>query len=250
MPPSPSALPAAAASGTTRTPRTTPARPAFSSSAARLARENWLRVLVHVGSLVPLALLLWDGAHNHLTVNPVQAIEDRTGIDALVWLALSLVCTPLNRLLGSRQVLLVRRPLGLYAFFYTTLHVLAFVVLDYGLDYQQILRLIVEKRYLLVGTPAFLLLIPLALTSTMGWRRRMGRRWVVLHQLVYPAAVLSVLHYVLLVKADIRDPLMYTVIFAALLALRIPPVRHAIGQIRTRYLLARRPATARARSSR
>ncbi|MGH2369132.1 MAG: sulfite oxidase heme-binding subunit YedZ, partial [Chloroflexota bacterium] len=197
-----------------------------------------LRLLTHLGALVPFALLLWDGAHNNLTVNPIQEITFRTGKTALVLLILSLACTPINRVLGIKQVIPLRRPLGLYAFFYASLHLLTFAVVDYGLDWDLIQQAIVEKRYILAGFAAFLLLTPLAITSTKGWMRRLGKRWTVLHRLVYLAAPLVVLHFIWLVKGDIREPLLYGAGVAGLFALRAPPVRRALTSLR--YRLTRR----------
>jgi methionine sulfoxide reductase heme-binding subunit len=193
-----------------------------------------LQILVHIACLVPFALLIWDGLHNDLTANPIQEITHRTGKTALILLVLSLLCTPVNVLLGIKQVLPLRRPLGLYAFFYVCLHLLIFSVLDYGLDWQLIQEAVVEKRYVLVGFAAFLLLLPLAITSTKGWQRRMGKRWKRLHQAVYLAAPLVVIHFIWLVKADIREPLMYGAVVAALLLLRVPPIRRAITKLRYR----------------
>jgi sulfoxide reductase heme-binding subunit YedZ len=157
-------------------------------------------------------------------------------------LVLSLVCTPANILLGIKQALSLRRPLGLYAFFYICLHLFTFAVIDYGLDWGLIQQAIVEKRYVLVGFSAFLLLLPLAITSTKGWQRRLGKRWKRLHQAVYIAAPLAVIHFVWLVKADIREPLMYGAVVAALLLLRVPPIRRAITRLR--YRLTGRDRTA------
>ena len=197
-------------------------------------RRNWLRVLTHVGAWIPLAVLIWDGAHDRLTVNPIQEISFRTGKIALTLLVLSLACTPVNTLFGLRQVLPLRRPLGLYAFMYACLHLFNFVVVDYGLDADLIKQAIVEKRYVLVGFAAFLLLTPLALTSTKGWMRRLGKRWKVLHRLVYLAAPLVIVHFVWLVKADIREPLLYGTFVALLLLLRIPPIRRTLTALRYR----------------
>ncbi|MEO7908212.1 MAG: protein-methionine-sulfoxide reductase heme-binding subunit MsrQ [Roseiflexaceae bacterium] len=193
-----------------------------------------LQLLVHIACLVPLALLIWDGLHNHLTANPIQEITYRTGKTALILLVLSLLCTPVNVVLGIKQALPLRRPLGLYAFFYVCLHLLIFSVLDYGLDWQLIQQAIIEKRYVLVGFTAFLLLLPLAITSTKGWQRRMGKRWKRLHQVVYLAAPLAVIHFVWLVKADIREPLLYGAVVAVLLLLRVPSIRRAITKLRYR----------------
>lgn len=199
----------------------------------RLARR-WLPPAVHLGAAVPLALLLWDAAGRNLTANPIQAITYRTGYPALVLLVLSLACTPAGALLRFTPALLVRRSLGLWAFFYACLHLLTFVGLDYGFDRQLIWEGIVEKRYVLVGFSAFLLLLPLAITSTKGWQRRLGRRWTRLHRLVYLAAPLAVVHFLWLVKSDIREPLLFGAIVVALLALRLPPVRRAVAGLRGR----------------
>ena len=191
-----------------------------------------LRVGTHVGALVPLAVLIWDGLQNGLTVNPIQEISQRTGKVALVLLVLSLACTPLNTVFGLKQLLRLRRPLGLYAFGYALLHLLNFAVVDYGLDPGLLREAILEKRYVLVGFAAFLLLVPLALTSTQGWQRRLGKRWKGLHRLVYGAAPLAVVHFVWLVKADVREPLLYGAIVVALLCLRFPSVRRVVTRLR------------------
>jgi sulfoxide reductase heme-binding subunit YedZ len=197
-------------------------------------KRNWLRLAVHIACWGPLALLIWDGLHSNLTANPIQEITHRTGKTALILLVLSLLCTPANTVLGFKQALPLRRPLGLYAFFYVCLHLLIFAVVDYGLDWQLIQEAIVEKRYVLVGFAAFLLLLPLAITSTKGWQRRMGKRWKRLHQLVYLAAPLAVIHFVWLVKADIREPLLYGAAVALLLLLRAPGIRRSISRLRYR----------------
>lgn len=198
----------------------------------RRLSPNLLRVATHIGALVPLAILIWDTLNNKLTVNPIQELSQRTGKIALVLLVLSLVCTPLNTVFGLRQVLTLRRPLGLYAFAYAALHLLVFAVLDYGLDPVLLREAIVEKRYVLVGFAAFLLLLPLAITSTKGFQRRLGKHWKQLHRLVYVAALLVIVHYVWLVKADVREPLLYGAIVAGLLALRLPLVRRLLWRLR------------------
>jgi sulfoxide reductase heme-binding subunit YedZ len=200
----------------------------------RVLKRNWLRLIVHIACWIPLALMIWDGLHNNLTANPIQEITYRTGKTALILLVLSLLCTPANIVLGIKQALPLRRPLGLYAFFYVCVHLLIFSVVDYGLDWQLIKEAIVEKRYVLVGFTAFLLLVPLAITSTKGWQRRMGKRWKRLHQLVYLAAPLAVIHFVWLVKSAIREPLLYGAAVAALLLLRLPRVRRAFINLRYR----------------
>lgn len=189
-------------------------------------------MLTHMGALIPLVVLVWDGMHDRLTVNPIQEISARTGKIGLVLLVLSLACTPLNTVFGLKQLLPLRRPLGLYAFGYTVLHLLNFAVVDYGLDPVLLSEIILEKRYVLVGFAAFLLLLPLAITSTQASQRWLGKWWKSLHRLVYIAAILSVVHFLWLVKADIREPLAYAVIVAALLFLRIGAIRRRIIKLR------------------
>lgn len=207
----------------------------------RWLHKHWLRLLVHLGALIPLAQLLWDGYGSNLTANPIQEITVRTGKTALVLLILSLACTPANTLLGLRQVVPLRRPLGLYAFFYASLHLLIFTVLDYGLDPSLIWQTVLEKRFVVAGLAAFLLLLPLTITSTVGWQRRLGKRWKHLHRLVYAAAALAILHFVWLVKADRSEPLTYGAVLAFLLVVRLPAVRRTATRLRYRY--TRRPAT-------
>jgi methionine sulfoxide reductase heme-binding subunit len=202
-----------------------------------------LQLLVHIACWLPFIVLIWDLQHNQLTANPIQEATFRTGKTALILLVLSLVCTPLNTVFGLKQVLPLRRPLGLYAFFYVCIHLLIFVAVDFGLDWGLIKEAIVEKRYVLVGFSAFLLLLPLALTSTRGWQRRLGKRWKSLHRLVYLAAPLVVIHFLWLVKADIGEPLLFGAIVAALLLLRTPRVRQAL--VRLRYRITGRGRTIR-----
>ncbi len=192
-----------------------------------------LQVAVHVAALLPLALMILDGVNRNLTVNPIQDITARTGKTALTLLVLSLACTPASSLLGVRMALRWRRPLGVYAFMYAALHFLTFTVLDYGLDPGLLREAIFEKRFALVGFAAFVLLIPLAITSTHGWMRRLGKRWRKLHRLVYPAALLVVVHYVWLVKSDIRVPLAYGAVILLLFAARTAPVKKAFAQTRS-----------------
>lgn len=193
-----------------------------------------LQVLVHGAALMPLALMIWDYFHNQLTVNPIQEITSRTGRYALVLLLLSLACTPINLLFGLKQIVRWRRPLGLYAFVYASLHFLTFIGLDYTFNLTLILEVLVEKRYIIAGFSAFCLLIPLAITSTKAWQRRMGKLWKQLHRLVYVAALLAIVHFVWLVKSDIQEPLLYGAVLVLLLALRLPQIRFALERWRRR----------------
>lgn len=195
-------------------------------------RFAWWQLAAHVGAWIPLVVLIWDGLHGHLTANPIQALEDRTGVIALVILVLSLVCSPAVALLGIKPAVKLRRPLGLYGFMYAALHVSIFLVLDYGLNFRFILADITQKPYILVGTTAILLLIPLAITSTKGWMKRLGKKWRLLHALVYLIVPLVVAHYYWVVKADVRVPLQYAAVVALLLVVRISPVRRFFVNLR------------------
>jgi sulfoxide reductase heme-binding subunit YedZ len=194
------------------------------------------QVLVHLACLAPLAALVVGYFTHHLTADPVQAITQRTGQDSIRIMLVSLACTPLVTVLGFRPALSVRRALGLYAFFYAMLHFLTYAVLDYGLLIGPMVKNILEKWYLIVGVLALLALIPLAVTSTQSWIKRLGRTWRRLHWLVYPAAVLMVLHYFLEVKADIRLPLFYGGILLVLLSLRLPSVRRWFSNHRPTWM--------------
>jgi sulfoxide reductase heme-binding subunit YedZ len=186
------------------------------------------QILVHLGALVPFGLLLFYFFTDNLTANPIQYLTQRTGKTALVLIVLSLCCTPLNSIFGFRQALKVRRALGLYAFFYVCLHFLTFVGLDYGFDLSLLKEAIFEKPYALIGFTSFLLLIPLALTSTRASMQRLGQKWKLLHRLIYLIAPLVVVHYLWSVKADIRQPLLFGALVIGLLVLRLPVVRRSI----------------------
>ena len=199
-----------------------------------------VRLAVHAGALTPLALLLWDASRRSLTVNPIQAITQRTGYAALVILVVALACTPLNATFGLRWAVPPRRTLGLYAVFYAGLHVFTFSVVDYALDWGLLAEQLVEKRYIIAGFGAFVLLIPLAITSTKGWQRRLGKRWRLLHRAVYVATPLAAIHFLWNAKGggDRNEPLVYLAVVVLLLALRLPWIR----RLTYRW---RRPARAR-----
>jgi len=178
--------------------------------------------------LAPLALLAWrawqvgSGADiDALGADPVAAIEHELGVWALRLLLLTLAVTPLRQLLGQPGLLRFRRLLGLWTFAYASLHFAAWLVLDLRGWWNQVFAEIAERPYITVGFAAWLLLVPLAITSTRGWMRRLGRNWGRLHRLVYAVALLAVLHFWWVVKSDIREPLLYAVILALLLGWRI-----------------------------
>ena len=198
-------------------------------------KKHWLWILVNVGALYPLLLLVWNFWTNNLGVNPIDSITDSTGKTALILLVLSLAVTPISILSGYKPVMKVRKSLGLHAFLYTSLHLLTFIGLDYGFNLDLIFGdALLSKRYVIVGFLAFLIMVPLAITSTKGWMRRLGRNWKQLHKLVYLAGGLAVLHFLWLVKLDLTEPLIYAGILAVLLLMRVPFIRKQIGGWRRR----------------
>lgn len=190
-----------------------------------LQRTRWLRrlskPLVFIACLLPLAWLIWRFWNDQLGTNPVETLSHRTGDWSLRFLLLTLAVTPLRRLTGWNGAQRFRRMLGLFAFFYATLHFLVYLVFDQFFDLSAILADIGKRPYITVGFAAFVLLIPLAVTSTNRMIKRLGRNWQRLHRAVYLIAVLGVLHYLWLVKADLREPLLYAAILGALLGYRL-----------------------------
>ncbi len=203
------------------------------------SKPDWLRIAVHGLGLFALARLGFLWATDSLTANPIQFVEQNLGRAALNMLVLSLAVTPLVSLTRWRALIPHRRTLGLYAFLYFTLHLLTFVVLDYGLDWDEILRLTVEKPFILIGLLAGLILLALAATSFKYWMKRLGKNWKRLHKTVYLASILVVLHYAWAVKGslanlsgDILRPLSMGLLVAILLVLRIPAVRRRLARVR------------------
>ncbi len=183
-----------------------------------------VKAVVWVLCLLPLALLVWDAFTDGLGAEPIEAITHRTGWWGLTLLLVTLAVTPVRRLTGLNRVIQLRRLLGLFAFFYVCLHFLTYLF-DQNFALGYIVEDVVERPYITVGFTAFLLLIPLAITSTKGMIRRLGKRWQQLHRLVYVAAALGVLHFLWLVKADVREPLLFGAALAVLLAFRLPLLR-------------------------
>jgi sulfoxide reductase heme-binding subunit YedZ len=199
-----------------------------------LPKLTKFQMIVHLGALVPFMLLVVDWFRDNLTYNPIQALELRTGKYALWLLLLTLACSPLNTIFGFRQVLKVRRTLGLYSFLYVSLHFAIFVGLDYQFDWILLEEAIFEKRYALIGFAAGIILLPLALTSTRGWMKRLGKTWKKLHKFVYLAGILVIIHYMWVMKADIRTPLLYGTILLILLIIRIPGVCRGVSRFKQR----------------
>lgn len=184
------------------------------------------KAVVHALALVPLAILawqfyaVWKTGSDALGADPVAEIEHRAGLWALRFLLITLAITPLRQLTGKPVLIRFRRMLGLYAFFYACLHLAVYLGLDLRGYWTQIFEEIVKRPYITVGFAAWLLLLPLAITSTKGWIKRLGRNWARLHKLVYAIGVLAILHFWWLVKSDIREPLLYASLLALLLGWR------------------------------
>ena len=187
------------------------------------ASGRWFaaKAAAHALALLPLAWMVHDASTDALGADPIAALTHRTGDWALRLLLACLAMTPLRRLLGRPWPIRFRRLLGLYAFFYASLHLSVYVVLDLAGYWAQVFEDLAKRPFITVGFTAWLLLVPLALTSTRGWMRRLGRRWGQLHRAVYVAAALGVLHYFWLVKADLREPLLYAGVLVVLLGVRV-----------------------------
>ena len=197
-----------------------------------------LKPLIFVAALAPVVWLTWAALTNNLSANPLSDVTNETGVWTLRFVCITLAITPLRRLTGWHAVIRLRRMLGLFAFFYGSLHFLTYVVLDRfaGLDFPDgivawrtltdlaasVVSDIGKRPFITVGFTAFVLMIPLAATSTAGMIRRLGgRRWQLVHRLVYVTAIAGVVHYWWLVKADVRRPLAYGAVVASLLGFRV-----------------------------
>ena len=179
------------------------------------------KALVFALCLVPFAHLLYRAATGGLGVNPIEEIALATGRWTLRFLLITLAVTPVRRLLKWNEAIRYRRMLGLFAFFYACLHLTTYIVLDQFFDWQTIVEDVTKRPFIMAGACAFLLLVPLAITSTRGWIRRLGRDWARLHMLIYAAAILGVVHFTWKVKSDLSGPLRYAVILGVLLAVRL-----------------------------
>ncbi len=183
---------------------------------------NWGKPALFVVLLLPLGGLLWNAADHALGANPVETIIHQTGLWTLRLLLLTLVITPLRNLSGWVALIRLRRMIGLFSFFYATLHFASYAWLDQGLVLNWIVEDVVERPYITVGFAVYLMLLPLAVTSTNAMMRRLGRRWKQLHRLVYACAAGAIVHFLWVVKADTREPLVYLALLCLLLAARLP----------------------------
>ncbi|WP_414683408.1 sulfite oxidase heme-binding subunit YedZ [Methylophilus sp. UBA6697] len=194
----------------------------FSAWSAKAAIK-YLKCLIWLGALIPVSRLIYLGVSDGLGANPVEFIERSTGTWALVFLLLSLSITPLRHLTQQAWLIAVRRLLGLWMFAYACLHVTTYLWLDYQFDWADIVKDIVKHPYVLVGAAALLLTLPLAATSNQRAIKALKQRWKSLHKLVYVIGVLVLLHFWWLVKKDVTEPVIYSLVFALLIALRWLP---------------------------
>ncbi len=202
-----------------------------------------LQIGVHIAGWAPLGVLVLDYFNRQLTANPIQAIEQRTGIQALTFLLLSLACSPAAALLGWKELIQRRKALGNYGFMYAAVHLVTFFGLDYGFDLNGIWLDVKDKPYIIIGAAAFVLLLPLAVTSFKYWMKRLGKNWKRLHRLAYIISPLVVLHFLLVVKGNLAtlqgnllQPLLYGGIALVLLILRIAMVRRTLAGLGGRIM--------------
>jgi len=183
---------------------------------------RYARPLLFVICLVPAALLVWLIVSGGLGANPLEAIRDSTGIWTLRFLLITLAISPLRRLTKWHNIIKLRRMLGLFAFFYATLHFVSYIWLDQFFALSEMLKDFTKRPFIMAGYASFIILIPLAITSTSKWILRLGgKRWQLLHRLVYLSAAAGVLHYFWRVKLDVQRPVIYGIILAVLLVLRV-----------------------------
>jgi methionine sulfoxide reductase heme-binding subunit len=180
------------------------------------------KLVVLTNSLIPLVLLLWDWVHNRVGANPLEFVTRTTGMLTLIFLVLTIAVTPLRKIFGINSLIKLRRMLGLFAFFYGSLHLLTYVWFDRFFHLLSVGQDIARRPFILIGMTAFILMIPLAITSTNKMVKRLGgKRWAKLHQLVYLAAIAGVIHFWMLVKSDTRLPVTFGFVVLLLLVHRL-----------------------------
>ena len=184
-----------------------------------------LHPLVHIGSLIPLLVGLWDFWQRNLGANPILEITHRTGKTAITLLILSLVISPLRLVLTWVQINKLRRPLGLYAAFYAGIHFSIYVILDYGFQWNALLANSLTNKFILLGFTTGVLLLILSITSLTYFQKKIGKNWKKLHRFVYAAGILAALHFILAVKPGVLRPWPYALVIALLLLFRLPPVQ-------------------------
>jgi sulfoxide reductase heme-binding subunit YedZ len=193
--------------------------------------SKWTKVVVFLFCLVPLGMLVLRAVQGNLTANPIEFITHTTGDWILRFLVITLAITPLRKILRLPQLIRFRRMLGLFAFFYACLHFSTWIGLDKFFDWTEMWKDVQKRRFITVGFTGFVLMIPLAITSTVGWIRRLGgKRWQTLHRAIYASAIAGVIHYYWLVKSDVRKPLQYAAMVGVLLAWRLGSWIYGRGQ--------------------
>jgi len=193
--------------------------------------SKWTKVVVFLLCLAPLGMLVLRAVQGNLTANPIEFITHTTGDWILRFLVITLAITPLRKILRLPQLIRFRRMLGLFAFFYACLHFSTWIGLDKFFDWTEMWKDVQKRRFITVGFTGFVLMIPLAITSTAGWIRRLGgRRWQLLHRAIYFSAIAGVIHYYWLVKSDVRKPLQYAAMVGVLLAWRLGSWIYGRGQ--------------------
>jgi methionine sulfoxide reductase heme-binding subunit len=206
-------------------------------------REKYVKALklpVFLLCLGPAGLLIWKGFHDLLGANPLDVITRSTGLWTLIFILITLGVSPLRKLLKLPWLIRFRRMLGMFAFFYSCLHLTTYVWLDKFFNVPEMLHDIVKRRFITAGMTAWALMLPLALTSTAGWIRRLGgKRWQSLHRLIYFSAAAGVIHFIWLVKADLRRPLTYGAVLAILLAFRF--MDSALNKVKPRSFSIAKP---------
>jgi methionine sulfoxide reductase heme-binding subunit len=187
-----------------------------------LLSGKWAKIFVFALCLIPLLLLGWRGYRQDLGANPIEFITHATGTWTLRFLVFTLAVTPFRKLLRLPELIKFRRMLGLFAFFYGCLHLTTYLWLDKFFDWREILKDVEKRRFIMAGFTGYVAMVPLAITSTTGWIRRLGgKRWQRLHRLVYLSPIAGVVHYYWLVKSDIRQPALYGFLVGILLLYRV-----------------------------
>ena len=186
-----------------------------------MSRLRITEILIFLAALVPLERLAWKAFHDGLGANPVEVITHSTGDWTLILILTTLSITPLRKLTKQYWLIGVRRMIGLFAFFYGCLHFTTYIWLDKSFDVHEMIKDVYKRPFITAGFTAFVLVIPLALTSTKGWIRRLGKNWQRLHRLIYVTGIAAVIHYIWLVKADLRKPLQYAFVLGVLLIYRV-----------------------------
>lgn len=188
----------------------------------KILTSKWTKAVIFLACLIPLGILMWETLHGELTANPIEFVTHATGDWTLRFLILTLCVTPLRKILGLPELIRFRRMLGLFAFFYAFLHFSMWIGVDKFFDWSEMIKDVEKRRFITVGFTGFVLLIPLAWTSTAGWIRRLGgKRWQMLHRAIYLSAIAGVIHYYWLVKSDEHKPLQYAAVVGVLLAWRL-----------------------------